>query len=110
MHNILSLFCLSLFLSLSGYGVKKISAVNLKASQYVPIHVKQIRGLAFNKQQDSLLLSAALDNTVKLTRYATGFALCQYFPAVEITMHCEYTPLMPCFSLQLMDEHCGSGL
>ena len=54
--------------SLSGCGVKKISAVNMKASQYVPIHSKQIRGLAFNRQNDSLMLSASLDNTIKLTR------------------------------------------
>ena len=40
----------------------------MKASQYVPVHSKQIRGLAFNRQQDSLLLSAGLDSTVKLTR------------------------------------------
>uniref|UniRef100_A0A3Q3XF17 RING-type E3 ubiquitin transferase n=1 Tax=Mola mola TaxID=94237 RepID=A0A3Q3XF17_MOLML len=48
-------------------GVKKVSVVNMKASQYVPIHSKQIRGLSFNRQNDSLLLSAALDNTIKLT-------------------------------------------
>ncbi|XP_055047831.2 E3 ubiquitin-protein ligase rfwd3.S [Misgurnus anguillicaudatus] len=52
---------------LPGFGVKKISTANLKPSQYVPIHSKQIRGLAFSQQHDSLLLSAALDNTVKLT-------------------------------------------
>ncbi|XP_071393539.1 E3 ubiquitin-protein ligase rfwd3.S-like, partial [Centroberyx affinis] len=54
---------------LPGCGVKKVSLVNMKACQYVPIHSKQIRGLSFNRQNDSLLLSAALDNTVKLTRY-----------------------------------------
>lgn len=48
--------------------MKKVSVVNMKASQYVPIHSKQIRGLSFNGQNDSLLLSAALDNTIKLTR------------------------------------------
>uniref|UniRef100_A0A3Q4HYS2 RING-type E3 ubiquitin transferase n=1 Tax=Neolamprologus brichardi TaxID=32507 RepID=A0A3Q4HYS2_NEOBR len=48
-------------------GVKKVSVVNMRASQYVPIHSKQIRGLSFNRQNDSLLLSAALDNTIKLT-------------------------------------------
>lgn len=53
----------------SGCGVKKVSVVNMRASQYVPIHSKQIRGLSFNRQNDSLLLSAALDNTIKLTRY-----------------------------------------
>lgn len=55
----------------SGFGIKKVSVVNMKASQYVPIHSKQIRGLSFNGQNDSLMLSAALDNTVKLTRYTS---------------------------------------
>ncbi|XP_076863498.1 E3 ubiquitin-protein ligase rfwd3.S [Brachyhypopomus gauderio] len=55
-----------------GFGVKKISTVNLKAGQYVPVHTKQIRGLSFSRQQDSLLLSAALDNTVKLTSLMTN--------------------------------------
>jgi E3 ubiquitin-protein ligase RFWD3 len=58
----------SLCVYLPGCGVKKVSTLNLKACQYIPIHVKQIRGLAFNRQADSLLLSAALDNTIKLTR------------------------------------------
>lgn len=49
--------------------MKKVSVANMKTSQYVPIHAKQIRGLCFNQQNDSLLLSAALDNTIKLTRY-----------------------------------------
>ncbi|XP_036391186.1 E3 ubiquitin-protein ligase RFWD3 [Megalops cyprinoides] len=61
-----------------GCGVKKISTVNLKACQYVPIHAKQIRGLAFSKQADSLLLSAALDNTVKLTSLLTNTVVQTY--------------------------------
>ncbi|XP_071005209.1 E3 ubiquitin-protein ligase rfwd3.S-like [Oncorhynchus clarkii lewisi] len=61
-----------------GYGVKKVSTVNLKACQYVPIHVKQIRGLAFNRQADSLLLSAALDNTIKLTSLMTNTVVQTY--------------------------------
>ncbi|KAH0619452.1 hypothetical protein JD844_000095 [Phrynosoma platyrhinos] len=51
-----------------GCGIKMMSAVNLKSSQYVPIHSKQIRGLAFSNRADGLLLSAALDHTLKLTR------------------------------------------
>ncbi|XP_048885976.1 E3 ubiquitin-protein ligase RFWD3 isoform X2 [Brienomyrus brachyistius] len=61
-----------------GCGVKKVSVVNLKACQYVPIHTKQIRGLAFNRQADSLLLSAALDNTVKLTSLLTNTVVQTY--------------------------------
>uniref|UniRef100_UPI0037E79A5F E3 ubiquitin-protein ligase rfwd3.S n=1 Tax=Semicossyphus pulcher TaxID=241346 RepID=UPI0037E79A5F len=61
-----------------GYGVKKVSVVNMKASQYVPIHSKQIRGLSFNRQNDSLLLSAALDNTIKLTSLLTNTVVQTY--------------------------------
>ncbi|KAI1904228.1 hypothetical protein AGOR_G00003510 [Albula goreensis] len=61
-----------------GWGVKKISAATLKACQYVPIHAKQIRGLTFSKQADSLLLSAALDNTVKLTSLLTNTVVQTY--------------------------------
>ncbi|KAM3870203.1 E3 ubiquitin-protein ligase rfwd3.L [Diretmus argenteus] len=57
---------------LPGCGVKKVSVVNMKACQYIPIHLKQIRGLSFNSQNDTLLLSAALDNTVKLTSLLTN--------------------------------------
>lgn len=70
----LSLSCSDSLFPNSGFGIKKVSVVNMKASQYVPIHSKQIRGLSFNRQNDSLLLSAALDNTVKLTRYRSARA------------------------------------
>ncbi|XP_043563174.1 E3 ubiquitin-protein ligase RFWD3 [Chiloscyllium plagiosum] len=52
---------------LPGCGVKKISGMNFRSTQYIPIHSKQIRGLAFSDRPDSVLLSASLDNTVKLT-------------------------------------------
>ncbi|XP_072290643.1 E3 ubiquitin-protein ligase rfwd3.S [Eucyclogobius newberryi] len=61
-----------------GCGVKKMSVVNMKACQYVPIHSKQIRGLSFNRQNDSLLLSAALDNTIKLTSLLTNTVVQTY--------------------------------
>ncbi|KAM9301957.1 E3 ubiquitin-protein ligase RFWD3 [Gastrophryne carolinensis] len=61
-----------------GCGVKKLSAANMKSSQYIPIHSKQIRGLAFNNRSDGLLLSAALDNTVKLTSLLTNTVVQTY--------------------------------
>ncbi|CAL8360764.1 unnamed protein product [Lota lota] len=61
-----------------GYGVKKVSMVNMKASQYVPIHSKQIRGLAFNTRDDSLMLSASLDNTLKITSLLTNTVVQTY--------------------------------
>lgn len=61
-----------------GFGVKKVSMANMKASQYIPIHSKQIRGLAFNHRDDSLMLSAALDNTLKLTSLQTNTVVQSY--------------------------------
>ncbi|NWT03641.1 RFWD3 ligase, partial [Mionectes macconnelli] len=61
-----------------GCGVKMISLANLKSSQYVPIHSKQIRGLAFSTRADGLLLSAALDGTLKLTSLATNTVVQTY--------------------------------
>ncbi|XP_065754991.1 E3 ubiquitin-protein ligase RFWD3 isoform X3 [Phocoena phocoena] len=53
---------------LPGFGVKMLSTANMKSSQYIPVHGKQIRGLAFSSRSKGLLLSASLDNTIKLTR------------------------------------------
>ncbi|NXN75731.1 RFWD3 ligase, partial [Himantopus himantopus] len=61
-----------------GCGVKMMSVANLKSSQYIPIHSKQIRGLAFGGRADGLLLSAALDNTLKLTSLATNTVVQTY--------------------------------
>ncbi|KAJ7998023.1 hypothetical protein DPEC_G00218240 [Dallia pectoralis] len=61
-----------------GCGVKKVSTVNMKACQYVPIHGKQIRGLSFSRQADGLLLSAALDSTIKLTSLMTNTVVQTY--------------------------------
>ncbi|XP_055674657.1 E3 ubiquitin-protein ligase RFWD3 isoform X1 [Falco peregrinus] len=61
-----------------GCGVKMMSVANLKSSQYIPIHTKQIRGLAFGNRADGLLLSAALDNTLKLTSLATNTVVQTY--------------------------------
>ncbi|XP_077078621.1 E3 ubiquitin-protein ligase rfwd3.L isoform X2 [Siphateles boraxobius] len=63
---------------LPGFGVKMISTATLKPSQYIPIHSKQIRGLAFSQQQDSLLLSAAFDSTIKLTSLLTNTVVQAY--------------------------------
>ncbi|XP_009881459.1 PREDICTED: E3 ubiquitin-protein ligase RFWD3 [Charadrius vociferus] len=61
-----------------GCGVKMMSVANLKSSQYIPIHSKQIRGLAFGGRADGLLLSAALDSTLKLTSLATNTVVQTY--------------------------------
>ncbi|XP_061750405.1 E3 ubiquitin-protein ligase RFWD3 [Nerophis ophidion] len=61
-----------------GWGVKKVSLANLKSSQYIPIHSNHIRGLCFNRQNDSLLLSAALDGNMKLTSLLTNTVVQTY--------------------------------
>ncbi|XP_057271180.1 E3 ubiquitin-protein ligase RFWD3 isoform X2 [Pezoporus wallicus] len=61
-----------------GCGVKMLSVADLRSSQYIPIHSKQIRGLAFGGRADGLLLSAALDNAVKLTSLATNTVVQTY--------------------------------
>ena len=74
--------------------------VNMKASQYVPIHSKQIRGLSFNRQNDSLLLSAALDNTIKLTRYEhVGLSLGGFFLFLLWDLYLPTFPCRPFFQL-----------
>uniref|UniRef100_A0A3Q0T1C0 RING-type E3 ubiquitin transferase n=1 Tax=Amphilophus citrinellus TaxID=61819 RepID=A0A3Q0T1C0_AMPCI len=61
-----------------GFGVKKVSVVNMKANQYIPIHSKQIRGLSFNSHNNTMLLSAALDNTIRLTCLQTNAVVQTY--------------------------------
>ncbi|NXF11605.1 RFWD3 ligase, partial [Smithornis capensis] len=61
-----------------GCGVKMMSLANLKSNQYIPIHSKQIRGLAFSTRAEGLLLSAALDGTLKLTSLATNTVVQTY--------------------------------
>ncbi|XP_031313940.2 E3 ubiquitin-protein ligase RFWD3 isoform X2 [Camelus dromedarius] len=63
---------------LPGFGVKMLSTANMKSSQYIPMHGKQIRGLAFSRQSKGLLLSASLDNTVKLTSLETNTVVQTY--------------------------------
>ncbi|KAG3256857.1 ring finger and WD repeat domain 3, transcript variant X2 [Ictidomys tridecemlineatus] len=63
---------------LPGFGVKMLSTANMKSSQYIPMHGKQIRGLAFSSRSKGLLLSASLDNTIKLTSLETNTVVQTY--------------------------------
>ncbi|XP_028624434.1 E3 ubiquitin-protein ligase RFWD3 isoform X2 [Grammomys surdaster] len=63
---------------LPGFGVKMLSTANMKSSQYIPMHSKQIRGLAFSNQSRGLLLSASLDSTIKLTSLDTNTVVQTY--------------------------------
>ncbi|XP_029781640.1 E3 ubiquitin-protein ligase RFWD3 [Suricata suricatta] len=63
---------------LPGFGVKMLSTADMKSSQYIPIHSKQIRGLAFSSRPKGLLLSASLDSTIKLTSLETNTVVQTY--------------------------------
>ncbi|XP_008065919.1 E3 ubiquitin-protein ligase RFWD3 [Carlito syrichta] len=63
---------------LPGFGVKMLSTANMKSSQYIPMHGKQIRGLAFSRWSKGLLLSASLDSTIKLTSLETNTVVQTY--------------------------------
>ncbi|XP_066205519.1 E3 ubiquitin-protein ligase RFWD3 isoform X2 [Saccopteryx leptura] len=63
---------------LPGFGVKVLSTANMKSSYYIPMHGKQIRGLAFSSRSRGLLLSASLDNTIKLTCLETNAVVHSY--------------------------------
>ncbi|XP_016116340.1 E3 ubiquitin-protein ligase RFWD3-like [Sinocyclocheilus grahami] len=84
-----------------GFGVKKISTATLKPSQYVPIHSKQIRGLAFSRHQDSLLLSAALDNTIKLTSLMTNTVVQAYNTGRPVWLRSRANPSLRCVLMEL---------
>lgn len=51
-----------------GFGIKKISSLDLKTTEYVTLHSKAIRNVCFHPTyHDGVLLSCSLDKTVKLT-------------------------------------------
>ncbi|XP_041367491.1 E3 ubiquitin-protein ligase RFWD3-like [Gigantopelta aegis] len=51
-----------------GFGVKKISAMDFKTTQFLTIHSKAIRDICFHPVvDDGILLSCSLDRTIKMT-------------------------------------------
>ncbi|XP_049642324.1 E3 ubiquitin-protein ligase RFWD3 isoform X2 [Suncus etruscus] len=63
---------------LPGFGVKMLSTANMRSSQYIAMHSKQIRGLAFSSKSRGLMLSASLDKTLKLTSLETNTVVQTY--------------------------------
>ena len=56
----------------AGFGIKKINLLDMKLSQYIPIHTKLIRDMAVcSYQNDELLLTCGMDKALKLTNVAT---------------------------------------
>lgn len=50
-----------------GFGVVKVSSLDSKHCEYVRIHQKAVRDVAFNCRGDGLLLTASMDKTVRVT-------------------------------------------
>ena len=50
----------------SGYGLRKISTFDFKVNEFIPIHQNIIKDVCFHPH-DALVLSASLDQTLKLT-------------------------------------------
>ncbi|XP_041466787.1 E3 ubiquitin-protein ligase RFWD3-like [Lytechinus variegatus] len=61
-----------------GFGLKKISAMDFKSCQYIPIHGKPIRGLSLSGRDDGLLLSASVDKMLKITSLASNTVVQSY--------------------------------
>ncbi|XP_072018015.1 E3 ubiquitin-protein ligase rfwd3.S-like [Amphiura filiformis] len=61
-----------------GFGVKKVSAMDLRSAQYVPIHSKMIRDVTFNGRHDGLMLTASVDKTIKITSLTSNTVVQTY--------------------------------
>ncbi|XP_071502685.1 E3 ubiquitin-protein ligase rfwd3.S-like [Diadema antillarum] len=61
-----------------GYGLKKISAMDFKTCQYIPIHTKPIRGVALDGRDDGLILTASVDKTLKITSLSSNTVVQSY--------------------------------
>uniref|UniRef100_A0A8C4NA14 RING-type E3 ubiquitin transferase n=2 Tax=Eptatretus burgeri TaxID=7764 RepID=A0A8C4NA14_EPTBU len=73
---------------LAGFGVKIISCNDMRSCQYIGIHNKEIRALAFNLQQDNLLLSASMDNHVNITSVMTNNVVQKYNAGKQVWSCC----------------------
>ncbi|GIY10991.1 e3 ubiquitin-protein ligase RFWD3 [Caerostris darwini] len=61
----------------TGYGVRKINSLDMRPSEFVLIHQKPIRDMAFHCH-DGLVLTASLDKTVKITNVLTNSVVQTY--------------------------------
>ncbi|XP_067000322.1 E3 ubiquitin-protein ligase rfwd3.L [Anabrus simplex] len=65
-YNILCISQSSANRLFSGFGIKKIDAVNMKPTQFLFLHPKPIRDLSFSPHCRDMLLSVSVDNSAKL--------------------------------------------
>lgn len=66
----------------SGFGLRKVSLLDLKSSEFVMAHKAEIKDIAFHRQ-DALVLSASHDKTVKLTAMVSNSAVQSYNQPME---------------------------
>lgn len=62
----------------SGYGIKKIDAVEFRPTQFVFLHPRAIRDLAFHPLRNDMLLSVSLDRCAKLFNVASNTVVQSY--------------------------------
>eukprot|EP00795_Rhopilema_esculentum_P013035 gene13035-3810_t len=61
-----------------GYGIAKVSSLESRTSEYVPVHQSCIRDICFNSSGDRLLLSASMDKTLKITSMTSSMVVLSY--------------------------------
>jgi E3 ubiquitin-protein ligase RFWD3 len=61
-----------------GYGIKKVDAVEFRPLQFVFLHPKAIRDLAFHPLRDDMLLSVSLDRCAKLFNVSSNRVVQSY--------------------------------
>ncbi|XP_064635552.1 E3 ubiquitin-protein ligase rfwd3.L-like isoform X2 [Lineus longissimus] len=72
-----------------GFGVKKLSTNDFRTAQFVHIHSKMIRDLAFNpKSHDGLLLSCGIDKMLKITSVISNTVVQSYEAPMPIWSCC----------------------
>lgn len=65
-----------------GFGIRKVSTLDFKFSEFILTHQGEIRDIAFHNH-DALVLSASLDKSVKLTSVFTNSVVQTYPQPVE---------------------------
>lgn len=65
-----------------GYGIRKVSLLDFKSSEFILIHQGEIRDIAFHNC-DALVLSASQDKSVKLTSVLTNSVVQTYQQPAE---------------------------
>ncbi|KAL5464066.1 hypothetical protein EMCRGX_G033025 [Ephydatia muelleri] len=61
-----------------GYGVLKLSTLDLHCSEYVPIHGAALRDMSFSPHDAGMLLSVGMDKTAKLTSMHSNTTVLSY--------------------------------